>query len=289
MKMSEASQIRKAAAETIDTSFNPDFLLESIVCDLHWSTLHIGAIGALIGARLKSEAEWTLRPYRHLFHDDSRIMQLALRYCEEIRIDASVGGAISRLYQTTSIVKLSTLPAVQMAKSYNGAEIQLLRQSAPKWRQLGLDAIQCLTSLEAQSKGRLAPQYSDDTRTLCRFLAESARDASGHVSAFGEVRLPELSQRRHSPRVGVNTACRIVIDGAPFAAVLEDVSRDGLGLRSQRPVTEGMRLDVELRDGRRLAGTVVRQRGEQVGLTLARSLASDDPLFRAQARGSTRA
>ena len=284
MKMAEAQVSRRVAAETAASHFDPDFLLESIVCDLHWSTLHIGAIASLIGARLKSEADWTLRPYRHLFHDDSKIMQLALRYCEEIRIGAPVGGAISRLYQTTSILKLSTLPAVQASRIYGAAEIHLLKQMQPKWRQLTLDSIQCLTSLEGQSKGRVAAQYSDDTRTLGRFLSESVRDPASQVSGYGEVILPELRQRRHSPRVSVNLPCRLIIDGVPVSAILEDVSRDGLGLRCARVMAEGTPLNIELADGRRMAGTVVRQRGEQFGLTLARSLASDDPLFGAPRR-----
>jgi hypothetical protein len=71
---------------------------------------------------------------------------------------------------------------------------------------------------------------------------------------------------------------------ANVAAKLDDVSRNGCGIICKYPLSEGQPVVLELDDGRRLDATVARRVGERVGLSLARPLAGDDPLFRSDRR-----
>jgi len=111
------------------------------------------------------------------------------------------------------------------------------------------------------------------------FLDETADGRATQVALSGEICLPPLNQNRRTPRVRAQGCCQVFVDGATFAAELVDASREGLGLRSPNPPDAGRRMVVELPDGRRLAGAVVRSDGGRIGARLEKRLAVTDPLL----------
>ena len=280
----QSEDVANFAPRTSDRNIDGDFLLETLVCDLHWSVLHIGAIATLVNACLRTDAKWTLRPWRHILHDNQKIVQLALRYSADIGMSGAVGGEISKLYMELANVKTLTAPLTKSLSGYSLTERQHLSQVAAKWRLLCQNAAHILSRLEPDVKRRLVGPYADDSRTLVRFLSEAASGDTKCVSRWGEITLPTLGQRRHAPRREIRRPCSLISADRKVAAILDDVSRNGVGVICTHPLVEGQAISIELDDGRVLKGAVVRQRGERVGLTLEAPLAGDDPLF---ARGKS--
>jgi len=118
-----------------------------------------------------------------------------------------------------------------------------------------------------------------DAAVIRQFLARAARGERGEVAADGSVRLPPLRQRRKSPRLSVNRPCLLALPGGEVDATLVDVSREGLGLRCESPVSQGQRVAVVI-GGRRLDANVARVERDLVGLRLTRPLQLSDPLFK---------
>lgn len=270
-----------------EKNIDGDFLLETLLCDLHWSMLHIGAFSTLVNACLRSEEEWTLRPWRHILHDNQKIVQLALRYCADIGLSSAISEEISKLYMELAKVKLLTVPLTASSRAYTPAERQQLSQLASKWRLLCQNAGHILARLEPDVRARLSGPYAGDSRTLVRFLTEAASGDTKCVSRWGEITLPTLAQRRLAPRREVHRPCWLITADRKLPAVLDDVSRNGIGILCSAPLVDGQPITVELDDGRILSATVVRQIGERVGLALKTPLANDDPLFaQTKSRGS---
>ena len=92
--------------------------------------------------------------------------------------------------------------------------------------------------------------------------------------------MPALAQRRRTPRAEVRRTCRVILADRSVTAVLEDVSRTGVGLSCKHLLPTKTILMLELEDGRRLNATVVRQNQGSVGLLLDAPLPLSDPLFR---------
>jgi hypothetical protein len=147
------------------------FLFENILCDVHWSALHIATLTILLNALIKSNPRWTLRAWRHISGENSSIMRLALRYCPEIGLSGEIGRRISDLYGDLAAAKTLIAPVMKGASAYSASERQLLTRAAPKWRQLCHDATRVLSDLEPDAKLRLRGVYVEDTRTLTQFLA----------------------------------------------------------------------------------------------------------------------
>jgi hypothetical protein len=131
----------------------------------------------------------------------------------------------------------------------------------------------------SETRRRLPAAYDEDGRALIAFLGEAAKGDTRRVGRAGEIELPRLRQRRSSPRAAVRHACALLLPEGRVAAEIEDVSRNGLGLRCQERLRVGQEVVVELESGRKLTGVVARANGEQAGLKLSGPLPSNDPLF----------
>jgi hypothetical protein len=208
------------------------------------------------------------------------MMQAPLRYCAEIGLSPAIGEDLAGLYDRLTQVKALTNPLMASARSYTASEQQLLGQLQVKWRQLSLNAMQIMHDLKPEVRRRLVPQYSEDGRTLVRFLMEAANGDAKRVNDKGEITLPTLSQRRQAPRVQVQLPCRLALPDLTLPALMFDVSQEGIGVICSHPLLERQAVGVELQDGRVLKAIVVRRDGDRKGLLLLRPLASDDPLFR---------
>lgn len=266
-----------------------NFLFENVICDLYWSALHIATLCTLLNAIGKANTQWTLRPWRHLLYDNSKIMLLALRYSEEIGLSAEAGGQLSGLYSEMAVAKKAMHPLTSSVKNYTPSELMLATKTAAKWRQLSQTATQVMNAIEPVVKNRLPGPYSADARTLVGFLRDAATGDTKRVSPAGEISLPALNQRRKAPRIAVDRPCRLLLPSLTLSAKLEDVSSHGLGVICGHAFPKRQPLTVELDDGRLLKATVVRQNGDRVGLSLARPLANNDPLFvRSRAKATSR-
>jgi len=252
---------------------NADFLFESVVCDLHLAALATGSFAMLMTARSIADAAWTLKSWRAVLIDDGHTMRLTLRFRTDMGMSAATAAQLAKLYAGLARAKSETPDDNRLS------ERAATSRSAEQWRRLSAEFKSALEAVMSETRRRLPAPYDADGRGLIAFLGEAANGDTRRVGRSGEIELPRLRQRRSSPRIAVRHVCALLLPGGRVAAEIEDVSRNGLGLRCQQKLSEGQEVVVELEGGRKLTGVVARVQGEQAGMRLSAPLPSNDPLF----------
>ena len=97
----------------------------------------------------------------------------------------------------------------------------------------------------------------------------------------GAIFLPALPQRRRARRFALLQDCAILFRGIRYDAFAKDISATGLGLTNAPPLILKHPIDVELKGGRRLSGTVVWVKDGKVGVEFLTLLPPNDPLLAA--------
>ena len=252
-------------------------MLETLVCDLHWSMLHVGALGQLAGACLRAHGAWTLRPWRHLLNDNSSAALLTLRYAPELGLSCGLTKGLVTLQKSLSKLQAETLPWTCVNRRVNASGHAELARIAEGWRHLARQGVDVLQALEREG-AQLNDIYREDARTLALFLRETATGDIRRVDASGEINLPFLRQRRRTVRRPVGLAARIRVDGRIHIARVLDLSTSGMGVSC--PVVLNVDDHTELAIGdRRFSATIVRADPPNYGLRLTQNLRPDDPLF----------
>lgn len=256
-------------------------MLEMMICDLHWNALHTGVLATLMNAWMKHRPDWTLWPFRHLMIEDSEVMLLTLKFGAEIGLPSENQRGLERLYREIAEAKARLQPIAKARTAGSRMDAAQMSALAATWTRLAREAARALMSLRALTQSRLPSEHNADNHTLVTFLEEAASGKTDRVGAQGDIRIPQLRQRRSTPRVEASVACRLEVNGVTFPAQIVDVSRRGLGLSCKADVQSGARATVALLDGRRLAASVMRRGGDRLGLQLSTPLSATDPLFRA--------
>jgi len=256
-----------------------DYLFETLVCDVHSCAMQIGVIATMLNASQKPDLIGGLRSCRHMLHDDSKIMTLALRYGSEAGLSPGLAAKLDRLYTGVGGAKRRIAPLLA-AKDAAAGQLRLLQTCSQDWRRLAEEASTAVAELSALGKDRLEALYGEDGVTLRLFLSEAARGDDERVSPGGVIHLPNLRQRRQNPRRSHDAPCTILLPTGSAPAQLQDVSLNGLGIVCKAPLAERQVVCVVLEDGRRLEAVVARRQGNNVGLALRKPLGSADPLFR---------
>ncbi len=259
--------------------FNKEFLLATIIYDLLWNVLHIGALAIALTACARGNTRLTLRPWRHLLHDNSKIMQLGLRYGPEIGLNEELCARTSKLYADVAVAKPPLAGLCKSAGSYSEPERRQLAGAAETWRRLAREARSILAEFNSGAIARVGGLLVEDARTLCQFLDEASAGNAKRISPNGEIALPALKQMRRSPRLKISGSCTLLVAGKSIAAELKDVAQSGLGIICRQPLLENQSLTVVMNDGRQLKAKIVNRQGDRIGLLFDLQLSSDDPLF----------
>ena len=255
------------------------FLLETLTCDLSWSLMQAAALSVLTQACARSDSSWTLWTWRHQLADEGASMKLALRYGGELGLSGEVTAKIIAFYDDLAKQKLRIAPLTQ-ARVYSASERRALAEAAPEFARLATRAGATVVGIEPIVTRLLGSPYTDDLRTIAAFLREAATGSGARVDAHGRLTMPELSQRRRTPRARISIACRLEAGGLSAPATMEDISRGGAGVRCRQAFAAEQRLTVVFADGRQLEAVVRRQEGDRHGLSFMSQIDSNDPLFR---------
>ena len=268
---SPAQAVADGKPAPTELAANADFLLETIVGDVHWTAMQIGALATAL-ARARAGDANGLQAGRYLLHDDSKTMLLALRYGKFIGLDADVVARLIKAYREIGQAKLGLAPLIETARR-GGAALPNLQRHCDAWRSIAAEAAVTLAELQRLTRTRLGPGYAADSEALSQFLVAAAKGTARET--------PRLQQRRRAPRVNVQGACTLLLPGGPTRATLEDISQRGLGVVCDAPLVEGQSLTAVMEDGRKLKAIVARRQGVHVGLQLAQPLSATDTLIRA--------
>jgi len=256
------------------------FLLETVVCDVHGAFLQIATLSLMTMNCARPNATTNLRACRHLMHDDSKIMLLALRYGHEIGLDGSTIDKLSRLYVDMGRAKAALAPLTSL-ELLSPTQRQQIHSHAQSWRGLAQAATGVVDALGALIKARLDPGYAQDFQTTRAFLAQAVEGRMNDIMAHGVLEPPKLRQRRRNPRMTLARSCNLIVGTASYPAKILDVAREGIGVNTRAALETGQSVAIALDDGRRLEATVVRRQGPVFGLKLLELLTPDDPLFAA--------
>ena len=248
-----------------------DHLLETVICDLHWTALQAGSIAMVVEACSKTDAGWTLKAWRRGLGDDCEVMRLALRLQDDMGLNKAIAAQIAGLYDSVSDAKASIVDLAKIAVP----ERRALAQAAERWRSLCRRAVEVLKAANGEVSRRLPALYAEDSRALAAFLEEAARGDTRRVSAFGELCPPALRQRRRTPRILSHVSCRLILPRGQAWAEIEDASRNALGLMCSLPAREGDAAVIETAVA--LCGCVRRVRLRMAHSRFARGVAGSKP------------
>ncbi len=269
----DQSGVRPAGA------FNKEFLLETIIYDLLWNALHIGTLATALTACARNPTMATLRPWRHLLHDNCKIMQLALRYGPQIGLTEELSARTSKLYGAVAAEKPRLTRLLDNKGSCSESDRRQLAGISETWRGLARDAKSILMAFNAGPIACVGGLLAEDAQMLCGFLDEASAGSDKRICEDGEIVLPTLKQMRRSPRVKIDGPCTIMVAGKSIAAELKDIAPSGLGISCRQPLPENQRLTVVMDDGRRLTAKIANRTADRVGLLFESQLRRDDPLF----------
>lgn len=264
------------------SKFNANFLLEMIVSDVHTCALQVATLSMLISAYSRPGANVNLRSCRYMLSDDVKVMLLAIRYGEQVGLDARTTQSVSSLYRSIDAARIGLLPLIQTA-TLTPSQRKLLQNQAGIWSRVAKEASVAIHLIEGSVKTRLNRFYSEDAETLRLYLKRAVDGETAEVDDSGVAHPPSLKQRRQSPRAVVQRDCRIVLASGAFPGKLVDVSREGMQVACDQPLTKGQALVVEIDDGQRISAVVVRVQGPNFGLSLRPPLSSSNPLFKSGA------
>jgi len=253
------------------------FLLETVVCDVHWTALQIGTLAMLL-ARARTGEKNGLQSGRHLIHDDSKTMLLALRYAKEIGLGADIVARLNKTYRDVGDAKQKLAPVLEASRSGRATQ-GLVQGHSEAWRRIAGEAAATIMQLQQATGSRLSAPYAADSGALRQFLEKAARGSTEAIDAAGVITTPKLQQRRQAPRLAISRTCTLMLPTGPVPARLEDVSLRGLGVVCDAPLTDRQKVTVVLEDGRQLEAVVARRRGPNIGLQLLSSLSTTDPLL----------
>ncbi|MCB1505421.1 MAG: PilZ domain-containing protein [Hyphomicrobiaceae bacterium] len=148
-----------------------------------------------------------------------------------------------------------------------------------QWRQTARRARYVMLALAGDVSHVLPVGYAANTRTLDNILSEVMAGHAPCTSSSGKIVLPDLAERRRSPRKTLLQTVRVRTDGAQYSAFARDISFGGIGLTRMPALLPGTPVVVELECGRSFSGFVAWSRGRDMGIRFLDTLSPTDPLI----------
>lgn len=265
-------------AEVIPHAGFPDtaYLFELLVSDVQWTAIPIATVLMLLTAHHQAERPLNLKSCRHLLNDDINVMRLALTFGSEMGLSQDCTRAVGRLYQRLSLAKTTVSSLILAGGQPGTASVKTL---IADWRGVASSAIESLRLLDPIVRDNLPDLYAKNSAVVSEFLREASIGSIHRVNDLGEIRLPDLPQRRRDPRKSLERSCRILASGQILPAILRDVSRNGLGITCNHTFGVGEHVQIELEGGRRLKALVAWCDGSRAGFNFETPLSTSDTLF----------
>ncbi len=256
-------------------------LFEAIVGEAHLTALQVAAVASAFNALAAGAPSGRARSFLNFIpHKPAAIA--GMRQCrEELGLSQDTAYCVDLLYRQ---LEMARPPIYRFIADLNhhGAPRAIDRHAkalAASWRRLSQVALDAVDAMEPGTRWRLTGLYSENTLILARLLRAAIDGKQPCLDAKGEIFLPELPQRRSARRFGLLQNCTIHYRGAQFQAFARDVSATGLGLDHAAGLMLKQVIEVELKDGRTLSGTVAWAQHGRAGIEFLTALAPNDPLI----------
>lgn len=256
-------------------------LFEALVCEFHWTVLQVGAITSCLNASVAYNRAWMLRSCTNFMPVESSVVKAAIHSWQEIGLPAELASSLRKIFLDLFEAKRLTLPIIRGAGAFAGPSVSMakLQQLTAVWRKLLQDCEAAVQDLEPEARWRLAGLYTANSLVLGKFVKDAIAGSHACINQVGEVAIPVLPQRRMAPRYTLLQPCLIRSQSGRAAAFARDISRNGIGLVCEQALQLKERVLIELRNGRRMRGTIVWLRDDTLNIQFDEPLADDDAIF----------
>jgi hypothetical protein len=280
-KWSDTNRPRRTPLAETSGRLDGIALFEAIVGEVHLTALQVAAVASAFNALATGVPSGRARSFLTFIpHKPAAIA--GLRQCrEELGLSHDAASCVDLLYRQLEMARppiyrfIADLDRHDAPRAIDGHAKTL----AATWRRLSQVALDAVDAMEPETRRRLTGLYSENTLILARLLRAAIDGKQPCLDARGEIFLPQLPQRRSARRFGLLQNCTIHYRGARFQAFARDVSAAGLGLDHAAGLMLKQVIEVELKDGRTLAGTVAWAKHGRAGIEFLTALAPNDPLI----------
>ncbi len=256
-------------------------IFEAIVYELHSAALLTAAIASAVNALRQPTAQRSEEKLKPYVPQEPAIVTAFRNQMIESEPDGNTAGVISDFFYdlapATIILERYFVDARQIGDER--ASILHLLSLTNSWRKACRDAMTALQQQHHDVVRKLSAQYAQNFDVLTKLLSEAANGGSPCLDPEGQIRLPDLPQRRRSTRRTLCQPCIIRHNRKTSEAFVRNVSAGGLGLERVPQLVPDSIVLVELPSGRRFAGIVVWCDEAAAGIRFARPLLPNDPLL----------
>lgn len=256
-------------------------LFEAIVGELHSTALQIAAITSAVNAFRPGASSRLVRSLVN-FIPHTPPLVAGMRQCkEELNLPQEAARYVDLLFgELEKARKIADLFVADVDRY--GPPQALERHTATlvtSWRALSEVALDAVDAMEPQTRWRLTGLYSENSLVLARLLRGVIHGQQPCLDPRGDIILPDLPQRRRARRHAILQNCALHSRGVRHDAFANDISATGLGLTNAPALMLKQPVDVELKGGRHLSGTVVWVKDGKVGVQFVTALPLNDPLL----------
>ncbi|MGI9404586.1 MAG: PilZ domain-containing protein [Hyphomicrobium sp.] len=254
---------------------------EALVYEIHSAALLTVTIASAVNAFYEPAAqrsETSLKPY--VPHEPAIITALR-NLMIETDLDEGTTGVISDFFYDLAPARMVLDRYLADASQIGDERAATLHRFSltNSWRKACRDALSALQKLHHDVVRKLSAQYARNSNVLTKLLNETSNGGSPCLDVEGQIRLPDLPQRRRSARRTLCQPCIVTHNRKTSEAFVRDVSSGGLGLERVSQLVPDSIVFVELPSGRRLAGVVAWCDGSTAGIRFAKPLLPNDPLL----------
>lgn len=256
-------------------------LVRALVQEVHTAALITAAAASAVNLARTARGPIALSEARTLIVEfPARIDDWPRRILDE-QLSNSVIEDISGFYALFSDARSRMLNFEREAISIglDRAGTLHLGSLTTAWRLTSRHALYAAESVTSESEPLLPPSYAGNMVMLDGLLKDAIAGRATLCDASGAIHLPQLAERRRTPRRSLLQSAHVRIGNNSVVAFVKDVSIGGLGLTRMPEAAEGEAVLVELSCGRVLRGRIAWSRGESAGLRFERHLRPTDPLL----------
>lgn len=278
-----ASADRVAPSNRSDARAEPHThpLVEAMICQLHSTALHTAAVASVINAAEAQRSGCRPSELLALVPGGTAIQFPKTRTMLDSGLSPLVLLAIhdfvAELEPARAVLQRYAVDATVLSLERALALHRLLLKDA--WRRLSQLALEAVDQVDRDLSAWLPACYADSARLLRDLLLATEAGASPCLDAEGHLAIPALPQRRRASRRTLLQNCSLTYRNKTYRAFVQNISSGGLGLARAPALIRGEPVVIELRSGRRLAGTVVWSTGANAGVRFMAPLSQRDPML----------
>jgi len=254
---------------------------EALIYEVHSAALLTATIASAINAMRQPKAQHSAASLKPYVPHEPAIITAFRNLMIESELDENTVGIISALFYDLAparlVLKRYFADADQIGDEH-AATLHLFSLMS-SWRKACRIVLTALQQLHHDVLRKLSAQYARNSNVLTKLLCEAANGGSPCLDPEGQIRMPDLPQRRRSARRTLCQPCTVTHNRKTSQAFVRDVSSGGLALERVPQLIPDSIVFVELPSGRRFGGVVVWCDRSAAGIQFSKPLLPNDPLL----------